>query len=53
MTVNEAPLFATILCRWLGKLAMPIGDAFSALEGAIVCELHRAIHERKGLLSYQ
>jgi len=33
--VNAAPLFATILCRWLGKLAMPIGDALSAAAGAI------------------
>jgi hypothetical protein len=33
--VKAAPLFATILCRWLGKLAMPIGDALSAAAGAI------------------
>lgn len=35
MIVNAAPLFATILCRWLGKFAMPIGDADSMLAGAI------------------
>jgi hypothetical protein len=30
MMVKAAPLFATILCRWLGRLAMPMGDADSA-----------------------
>jgi hypothetical protein len=35
MIVNAAPLLATILCRWLGRLAMPIGDALSAVAGAI------------------
>jgi hypothetical protein len=34
--VKAAPLFATILCRWLGRLAMPIGEALSAAAGAIV-----------------
>ena len=36
MMVKAAPLFATILCRWLGRLAMPIGEALSAAVGAIV-----------------
>lgn len=36
MIVKAAPRFATILCRWLGKLAMPIGDADSIVAGAIV-----------------
>jgi hypothetical protein len=31
MIVKAAPLFATILCRWLGRLAIPIGDALSAV----------------------
>ena len=34
--VKAAPLFATILCRWLGRLAMPIGEALSAVAEAIV-----------------
>jgi hypothetical protein len=29
MIVNAAPLFATILCRWFGRLAIPIGDGLS------------------------
>jgi len=36
MMVKAAPLFATILCRWLGKFAIPIGDALSAVGGAIM-----------------
>jgi hypothetical protein len=37
MIVKAAPLFATILCRWLGRLAIPIGDALStALPAGIV-----------------
>jgi hypothetical protein len=36
MIVKAAPLFATILCRWFGKFAIPIGDALSAVAGAIV-----------------
>lgn len=36
MMVKPAPRFATILCRWLGRLAMPIGEALSAAGGAIV-----------------
>jgi hypothetical protein len=36
MIVKAAPLFATILCRWLGRLAIPIGDALSAAGGDIV-----------------
>jgi len=32
--VKAAPLFATILCRWLGRLAIPIGDADSVGAGA-------------------
>lgn len=34
--VKAAPLLATILCRWFGKLAMPIGDALSAVAGGMV-----------------
>lgn len=34
MIVKAAPRLATILCRWLGKLAMPIGDALSAVVDA-------------------
>jgi hypothetical protein len=34
MMVKAAPLFATILCRWLGRLAMPMGDADSAAAAA-------------------
>ena len=34
--VKAAPLFATILWRWFGKLAIPIGDALSAVGGAIL-----------------
>lgn len=33
--VKAAPLLATILCRWLGRLAMPIGEALSVVAGAI------------------
>jgi hypothetical protein len=33
--VKAAPLLATILCRWFGRLAMPIGDALSAVVGGI------------------
>jgi len=36
MMVKAAPLLATILCRWLGRLAIPIGEALSALAGAIL-----------------
>ena len=36
MMVKAAPRFATILCRWLGRLAMPIGEADSAVAGAIL-----------------
>ncbi len=36
--VKPAPRFATILCRWLGKLAMPIGEALSAGAGAILTD---------------
>jgi hypothetical protein len=35
MIVKAAPLLATILCRWLGRLAMPIGEMLSAGWGAI------------------
>lgn len=35
MIVKAAPLFATILCRWLGRLAMPMGEADSTGAGAI------------------
>ena len=34
--VKAAPLFATILCRWLGRFAIPIGDALSEVGGAMV-----------------
>ena len=33
--VKPAPRLATILCRWFGRLAMPIGEALSAAGGAI------------------
>jgi hypothetical protein len=36
MMVKAAPRFATILCRWFGKFAIPIGDALSEVGGAIV-----------------
>ena len=36
MIVKAAPRLATILCRWLGRLAMPIGEALSAVAGAIL-----------------
>lgn len=36
MMVKAAPRLATILCLWLGRLAMPIGEALSAMAGAIV-----------------
>lgn len=36
MMVKPAPRLATILCRWLGRLAMPIGEALSAAAGAIL-----------------
>ncbi len=38
MIVKAAPLLATILCRWLGRLAMPIGEALSAVAGAMANE---------------
>lgn len=34
MIVKAAPRFATILCRWLGRLAMPMGDAADSAVGA-------------------
>lgn len=36
MIVKAAPLLATILCLWLGRLAMPIGEMLSAGAGAIL-----------------
>ncbi|KAK5627326.1 hypothetical protein RRF57_003042 [Xylaria bambusicola] len=45
--VKAAPLFATILCRWLGKLAMPIGDALSAAAGGILGEIGNDYGERQ------
>jgi len=39
MIVKAAPLFATILCRWLGRLAIPIGDADSVAEGAMLPDI--------------
>jgi len=52
MIVKAAPLFATILCRWLGRLAIPMGDALSAAGGAIVeLGLERGDNQRStGLL---
>lgn len=38
MIVKAAPRFATILCRWFGRLAMPIGEADSIDAGAILDE---------------
>lgn len=35
MIVKAAPRFATILCLWLGKLAMPMGEALSVAAGAM------------------
>lgn len=37
--VKAAPRLATILCLWLGRLAIPIGEALSAVAGAmfVVC----------------
>ena len=35
MMVKAAPLLATILWRWLGRFAIPIGDALSEVGGAI------------------
>lgn len=35
MIVKPAPRLATILCRWFGRLAMPIGEALSAAAGAM------------------
>lgn len=32
--VKAAPRFATILCRWFGRLAMPMGDAADSPAGA-------------------
>lgn len=34
--VKAAPRLATILCRWLGRLAIPIGEALSAVAGAMM-----------------
>ena len=39
MIVKAAPLFATILCRWLGRFAIPIGDALSAVGGAMMVNI--------------
>jgi hypothetical protein len=36
MMVKAAPRFATILCLWFGRLAMPIGEADSIEAGAIL-----------------
>ena len=36
MIVKPAPRLATILCRWLGRLAMPMGEALSGAVGAIL-----------------
>jgi len=36
MIVKAAPLFATILCRWLGRLAIPIGEADSVADCAML-----------------
>lgn len=34
--VKAAPLFATILCRWFGRFAIPIGLSLSAVAEDIV-----------------
>jgi hypothetical protein len=39
MMVKAAPRFATILCRWLGRLAMPMGEGDSAAAGAMLCDV--------------
>jgi len=39
MIVKAAPLLATILCRWLGRLAIPIGDADSVAEDAMLVDI--------------
>ena len=36
MIVKAAPLLATILCLWLGRFAIPMGDALSEVGGAIM-----------------
>ena len=45
MIVKAAPLFATILCRWFGRLAMPIGDAESAAAGGAILGLDLKMKE--------
>ena len=44
--VKAAPLFATILCRWFGRLAMPIGEALSAETGGMVARLCGIVEDR-------
>lgn len=39
MMVKLAPRLATILCRWLGRLAMPMGEALSGAGGAMAEEI--------------
>lgn len=49
--VKPAPRFATILCRWLGRLAMPIGEALSAAAEAILGRVHGIYVKRGGYRS--
>jgi len=48
MMVKAAPRFATILCRWLGKLAIPIGEADSAAAGAMTVAKEERFEEVSG-----
>ena len=45
MIVKAAPLFATILCRWLGRLAMPIGEAADSAGGGAMLNVQDEITE--------
>jgi hypothetical protein len=47
MIVKAAPLFATILCRWLGRLAMPIGVAADSAGGGAILNAQEEITERE------
>lgn len=49
MMVKPAPRLATILCRWLGRLAMPIGEALSAAGGAMSGEGEDGRSELEGM----
>lgn len=43
MMVKPAPRLATILCLWLGRLAMPIGEALSAVVGGAIVKGHEEL----------